>query len=351
MPRRTNWLLFALIFASVIAAGGWAAWRVSPFLGAGLFLCGAAECARHALSARPRWRRGVATGLLLIGLPPLLTGLHQVRCRHERRPAPTQQALFDGVDYFREVLPEPDAAVVHLLRVDLSVPGVRVLVTPPDFSHELHAVRARTTSQFVTEFGVQAAINGSNFFPFERHNPWSYWPWAYEPKGIQGGAASDGIQYGEPSRYYPVLHVTPDNHAAIEHNLPRPWHTATAGIKHFIIDGRPIHMTAGAPQATTAVGIDASGTVLFLVVVDGDQRPYSAGVDRPSLTALLLRHGVHHALGLDGGGSSTMVVADESGGLRLMSRPVQGGVPGVERPVGNHIGIYALPLGHSRPDG
>jgi hypothetical protein len=343
-------MLIGLILAATIIFGGWAAWRISPFLGAGLFLCGAAWAARQSLGARPRARRITVAILMLVGLPPLLTGLHQVRCWHERQPASTQQSLFEGVDYIREVLPEPDPVVVHLLRVDLSVPGVRVLVTPPDFPDELRALRARTTSQFVAEFGLQAAINASNFFPFERHNPWSYWPWANDPKGIQGGAASDGVQYGEPSRYYPVLHVGPDNHAAIEHNLSRPWHTATAGIKHFIIDGRPIHMTADAPQATTAVGIDVSGTVLFLVVVDGDQPPYSAGIDRPALTALLLRHGVHNALGLDGGGSSTMVVADESGCPRLVNRPVQGGVPAVERPVGNHIGIYAPPLRGSRPD-
>jgi hypothetical protein len=253
--------------------------------------------------------------------------------------------------YIREVLPGSRPAVVHLLRIELTAPGVRVLVTPPDFPDRVEAVRARTTSQFVAEFGLQAAVNASNFFPFERHNPWTYWPYAHGAKGILGGAASDGVQYGEASRHYPILHVTPDNEASIVHNLPRPWHTATAGIKHFIIDGAPIHMSAGAPEATTTVGTDATGTVLFLVVVDGDQPPYSAGIDRPSLTSVLLRHGVHNALSLDGGGSSTMVVSDESDSAQLVNRPVQAGVPGLERPVGNHIGIYARPLDHSHPPG
>jgi hypothetical protein len=283
--------------------------------------------------------------LLAIGLPSLLVGAHQVRCRHQSRPEATQEALFDGVAYIREVLHDPHPAVVHILRVDLSTPGVRVLVTPPDAPDQLHAVRARTTSEFVREFGLQAAINGNNFFPFERRNPLTYWPYAHPLKGIQGGAASEGVQYGEPSEHYPILHITPDNLATIDRNRPRPWHTATAGVKHFIVDGRPIHMNSGAPEAATAVGIDATGRVLFLVVVDGEQAPYSAGIDRPTLTEVLLRHGVHNALGLDGGGSSTMVVASETGRPRLVNRPVQGTVPGVERPVGNHIGIYAPSLG------
>jgi hypothetical protein len=348
MPRRTNSLFTACTLVVAAGLGGWVGWRVSPFLGVGLFLTAAAWAAWPSWHLSRRGRRCAAIALLGTGLPALFTGLYQVRCWYQRRPDPVQRPLFQGVDYIREVLPDPDAAVVHLLKVDLSVPGVRVLITPPDFPDRLEAVRARTTSQFVAEFGLQAAINGNNFFPFERHNPWSYWPYAHELKGIVGGAASDGVPYGEPSQYYPVLHIAPDNHAAIVHNLPRPWHTATAGIKHFIIDGVPIHMTAGAPEATTAVGIDETGTVLFLVVVDGDQPPYATGIDRPSLTALLLRYGVHNALGLDGGGSSTLVISDESGQPLLLNRPVQGGVPGIERPVGNHIGIYAPALDNSR---
>jgi hypothetical protein len=341
MTRRRRGLI---VFASLslgAAAGAWAARNATPFLGAGLFLTFIALAARFVLHSRPRSRRIAVLLLLVLGLPPLVIGAHQLRCWHQSRPGPTRERLFEGVEYVREVIGEPHPAVVHILRVDLSTPDVRVLVTPPDAPEHLHAVRARTTSQFVREFGLQAAINGNNFFPFERRNPLTYWPYAHPLKGIQGGAASEGVQYGEPNEHYPILHITPDNRATIDRNRPRPWHTATAGVKHFIVDGVPIHMQPGPPEAVTAVGIDVTGRVLFLVVVDGDQAPYSVGIDRPTLTEVLLRHGVHNALGLDGGGSSTMVVARESGGTKLVNRPVQGTVPDVERPVGNHIGIYA----------
>lgn len=331
-----------------IAGGSWLSFVVSVFLGGGLVLCFAALVLREALSAHAGRRRVVTGPLLLVGLPVLGIGVQQVRCWYQPRPEPTRRALFEGVEYIREVVLAPTPAVVHLLKVDLTVPGVGVLVTPPDFPGRTHATKGRTTSQFVNEFGLQAAINGSNYFPFESRDPRTYWPYSYEPKGVLGGAASNGAPYGKTDRFYPALHISPDNDATIEYpkgeDDNRGWHTATAGVKHFIIDGEPIRMQARTPEATTAVGIDETGTLLFLVVVDGDQSPYSVGIDRLTLSKLLLRYDVHEALGLDGGGSSTMVVADDDGRARLVNRPTQGNVPGFERPVGNHIGISAPPL-------
>ena len=348
MPRTTQKLVTLLLFVGSIAGGGWLALRFTPFLGVGLFLCGAALALREMLIESPGWRRLVVGLVLLIGLPAVAIGAQQLRCRYQARPEAKREQLFQGVEYVREIVTEPAPAVVHLLIVDLKVPGVEVLVTPPDMPGQLRAVRARTTSQFASEFGLQAAINASNYYPFERRNPWTYWPYAREPKGVVGGAASNGVPYGQTDRFYPALHVSQDKHATIEYpagkNDNDHWYTAAAGIKHFIKDGRPIHMNPGAPEATTAVGIDPTGTVLVLVVVEGDQSPYSAGIDRPTLTDLLLRYDVHNALGLDGGGSSTMVVADHSGRPRTVNRPVQGTIPGIERPVGNHIGIIAPPL-------
>ena len=83
------------------------------------------------------------------------------------------------------------------------------------------------------------------------------------------------------------------------------------------------------------------------MVVDGGQAPYSAGLDRTSLTPLLLELGVYDALWLDGGGSSTMVVADQSGRPHTVESTGQAGMPWLERPVGDHIGIYAAPLSNT----
>ena len=46
------------------------------------------------------------------------------------------------------------------------------------------------------------------------------------------------------------------------------------------------------------------------------------------------------ALNLDGGGSSTLVIAD-SKGTKVLNSPIHTRVPTRQRPVANHLGVYA----------
>lgn len=299
-----------------------------------------------------RWSRvrSILCGLLLFVVGPfLLVGVFQIFYRYGPRPEPTTTPLFHGVDYIREVLDEPMPAVVHILKINLQADGVEVFVTPPGFADGVFAVRPRTTSQFVSEFGIQAAINGSHFSPFERQNPLSYIPYRSDPKDVLGGAASRWAQYGTPKHWCPVLHIDESGHGTIARPLERPWYTATAGTRHFIIDGEINSVDSSPIGALTAAGLDATGFTLFLVVVDGDQAPYSNGIDQIRLASLLLDMGAYNAIRLDGGGSTTMVSQGAFGIPIRLNRPVQGGFIGIERPVGNHIGVYAKPLAFSRP--
>ena len=259
-----------------------------------------------------------------------------------------ERALFKGVEYIREVVP-PSDAVVHIIKVDLSAPGIRVLVTPPDFPNDKLPMRARTTSQFLSEFSVQVAINANFFSPFDDKDPLELLPFMHRRKAILGAAASAGVQYGQPDRYRPMLNVSAENHATIGFSLPQPWYMAVAGIDQFIAHGKPIFKRSAEVAASTTVGTDRTGSVLYLVVADGgDPSTGSGGLNRRSLTFLLLDLGVFDALWLDGGGSSTMAIQGPNGLPHLVNRPVQGGVPipDLERPVGNHLGIFAQALPH-----
>jgi len=95
------------------------------------------------------------------------------------------------------------------------------------------------------------------------------------------------------------------------------------------ISNRPSFAAERHPR--TAVGFDPDRNLLWIVVVDGRQPDYSAGMTLPELTGLLESLGVAQAINLDGGGSSIMVVRGEA-----MSRPsdAEG-----ERPVANALGI------------
>jgi exopolysaccharide biosynthesis protein len=50
--------------------------------------------------------------------------------------------------------------------------------------------------------------------------------------------------------------------------------------------------------------------------------------------------GAQNAMSLDGGGSSTMVVQGKDGKPRILNSPIDKRIPGHERPVANHLGIF-----------
>lgn len=88
----------------------------------------------------------------------------------------------------------------------------------------------------------------------------------------------------------------------------------------------------------TAAGISRDGRRLILAIVDGRQKPFSDGMTLRELAALMLSLGAHTALNLDGGGSTTFLVADPrgSGTLRVANRPSD---KEGERPVGDAVAL------------
>ena len=61
------------------------------------------------------------------------------------------------------------------------------------------------------------------------------------------------------------------------------------------------------------------------------------------LPSIVLELGAETALNLDGGGSSTLVMAGHWG-PRALNAPFHTRIPMRQRSVANHLGVYALPL-------
>jgi len=109
------------------------------------------------------------------------------------------------------------------------------------------------------------------------------------------------------------------------------------GEARMAVSGRGELVRAGKCVATadkplhprTAVGVDAEGKMLWLVVVDGRQAGYSEGMSLGELAALMKDLGCWDALNLDGGGSATMLLASQSEKLDLVNRPSAGSARGV----------------------
>jgi exopolysaccharide biosynthesis protein len=98
----------------------------------------------------------------------------------------------------------------------------------------------------------------------------------------------------------------------------------------------------------SAVGITADGRTLLMMAVDGRQEGYSRGVSLGELGSMMLHYGALHAINLDGGGSTALVVKDmDSGSYSLLNRPSdRGGADAsamIERPVADVIGIRIAP--------
>lgn len=115
----------------------------------------------------------------------------------------------------------------------------------------------------------------------------------------------------------------------------RPALARDSGIVSAVdTEGGPGFATGRHPR--TAVGIARGGKWLLLAVVDGRQKPYSDGMTLRELATLMLALGARDAINLDGGGSTTLVVADSAGALRVANRPSD--ATG-ERAVGNALAI------------
>ena len=131
----------------------------------------------------------------------------------------------------------------------------------------------------------------------------------------------------------------------ISHTLGSDWDKTihALGAGPMLIKNNSIFLTttmedfgsdvAGGQAPRTALGITKQGRIL-LVVVDGRQ-PDSAGMTLLELALFLQELGAVHAMNLDGGGSSTMVIKGN-----VVNKPSDG----KERKVGNALAVISARL-------
>src|SRR5690349_8243654 len=115
----------------------------------------------------------VVDGVLI--LLAVLVGGYSIYNHGRPAPVPMQLKLFDGVTYRRIIHVVPRPMVIHVVTIDTKSKSIRFLVTPPD-SQSAKPLDARTTTQFLDEYGVQLAVNGDRFFPWWSHSPADYYP-------------------------------------------------------------------------------------------------------------------------------------------------------------------------------
>jgi len=280
---------------------------------------------------------------------------------------------FAGITYIEDAVTTPRPIHVHVIQVDLKTPGVRVMLTPPSGPRE---TRRQTTAAFVNEVQAQAGINAHFFLPFPSTDTTDW---------VIGLAASEGRLYSaceSPAQSYaivadaPAINIDSANHASIVHCDPAQpdgrhvkeavhlW-TTLAGSAQIVTDGvvtipqyrDAAHpdgpLTAGSSShydnghswydvvtARSAIGLSKDDRTLTLFTVDA--RGESKGMTVGEVAAWLIdKYEVWNALNLDGGGSTSLVLADPSSGKASLVNTSSDSPAG--RAVGSSLAVFAKP--------
>jgi hypothetical protein len=266
------------------------------------------------LPAGPRSGIRCAVGSGCLALILLLAGCASA-------PPAGWTAVASGVS-FREYAPQANS-LVQVLRVDLNLVVLRL--SP-------HAERGRALDGMSP---ATAAVNAS-FFDRE-----------FRPRGLtvsSGQPWPELIRGKEPD---PLLACDAARHCEIRltpPGAPDPqWQLAVSGTPWLIRDGQPRSAQDDATCAAlcakahprTAVGLDASGRTLFIVLAAGRRDPV-LGLTLAELAAVMRELGAVQAFNLDGGGSSTLLIRGESRLPRPFNEPAL-------RRVANALLIEPLP--------
>jgi hypothetical protein len=259
---------------------------------------------------------------------------------------------FVGVTSIDRVESVPRPAHIHVIQIDLTAPGIRFELSPPGGTRE---VARQTTLAFLEAEHAQIAINAHFFLPF---------PSADADAWVIGLAASNGRVYSafeHPDQNYalvadaPAINIDAGNHASIVHRdssnadgthvvEPVTLWTTLAGSAEIVTGGIvtiPAYrddqhpsgvLSPGGPRnytndnswydvvtARSAIGLSRDRRTLTLFTVDA--RGGSEGLRVGEVAALLAKdYGVWDALNLDGGGSTSLAMADPATGhARLLN--------------------------------
>ena len=280
---------------------------------------------------------------------------------------------FAGVTHISRNEDSPRKVSIHLVKIDLTTPGLSFKLTSPSGSRE--TVR-QTTLDFLKQEKAQIALNGHFFFPY---------PSPDEESFLIGLAASNGNVFSAfeaPVQSYaivtnaPALNIDDKNEASIivpsSVDKVKLW-TAISGSAQIITNGKstiPTYkddehpdglLTPGGPNrydnsnswcdvpnARTVVGLSEDNRTLFLFTVD--RAGGSQGMKVSEVARLLIDdYGVSNALNLDGGGSTTLAMEDLSVGEARIINTSSDNPKG--RAVASNLAVFApaLPAKTSSP--
>ena len=255
-----------------------------------------------------------------------------------------------GIVCFSEVETNPPQRL-FIAQVDLTNPHLHLRVVPggpdPDGNGEWVTTLMEPTHIADREH-FSLVINGDFFLAYHTkdaegtNSHYHAGQWARP----EGPAMTDGKTWSTSTNARPSLVVHKNGAITIES-------VATPGDDDWqVVAGGPVLLHGGVnvvpppnpdrPHSRdvrnprTVVGLDATGTKMTLLIVDGRKKGIAAGMTFNELAAEMLRLGCTESVNLDGGGSSVLAVRDTTtGAMKILNQPTDGH----ERAVADVLGI------------
>lgn len=288
--------------------------------------------------SRRLWRAIRAAGLAILLIIALGAGWRW----WTRRVPMAEREIYRGVYYQCARLPETaeSGGLAHIVRVDLSAPGIQIWLTPmdPAASAQGWEYYTKRVGRAVKDARLAVGVNGTYF---SEHS--SYPPLAGDlARSVQTIVFEHTMNHLYQPRGMCLLWFDDDLTPHLENHHPlRPgviprarW--AIGGDDVVLWDGKAIPGTGVTPDARTMAAIDPTRRMLWLAVFEKASYHFAANT--------LVDLGAQEGVMLDGGTSSAMALGDQAVGVR----------PGLLmagwRPVADQFGIQADPLdGRSSP--
>lgn len=249
----------------------------------------------------------------------------------------TTTTPFKGITLYQRTETTPRPLRINVVEIDLKAPGIHFRVTPPNGDAPAETT-LQTVRDFCTEQHAQLAINASFYKTIDK-----------KYGDTASLTASDGVAYSEFT-IFPALNLSRDNVPTIctqakrDQSGTRPSqgveiYNAVSGNEQILDHGKIVAEDQRL-HPRTAIGFTANKSKLVIVTVDGRQKGISEGATTLEVAGFLKEYGASEAINLDGGGSTTLVIADPT--PRVVNVPV--GIkdePGTERKNAANLAIFA----------
>lgn len=224
--------------------------------------------------------------------------------------------------------------IYHAVRIDLTQPGLQIVCFPDASTLQTKngtvqqeipqpfIFKSITTRKFAKKYDCIIAINASNFGG--KNGKWDTKAKITSTRQIAGVHKADGIIISTPRANYSVLCFKKETHedgssswlAKIESTQNtkniEEWDFAFSGFSTVLEQGIVKNFSLINHDSRSGVGISEDGTILYLLVAEGENPSKSEGLSYPQCGQIFKAMGCYNAMELDGGGSSELCINGKS---------------------------------------